>query len=102
MIENLKFEVTNYLKELYNPKGVAHSGNGDDDDGGGGKEKDLEVTPSCQLRKTRHHYFIIVGHFEQTKRLCILGGNPISSRNHFSFILKSNHMLYNHDMKTWL
>ena len=54
MIENLKFEVTNYLKELYSPRGVAHSGNGDDDDGGGGKEKDLEVTPSFQLRKTRH------------------------------------------------
>ena len=34
--------------------------------------------------------------------MCILGANPISSRNHFSFILKSNHMLYNHEMKTWL
>ena len=28
--------------------------------------------------------------------------NLISLRNGFSFILKSNHMLYNHEMKTWL
>ena len=49
--------------------------------------------------KTGHFYIIIIGHFEQTKRICILGVNPISSRNHFSFILKSNHMLYNHDIE---
>ena len=55
LAEDLKLEVTNYSRELYGPRGVAHLGGGDDDDGGGGgKEEDLEATPSYQPRKRRH------------------------------------------------
>ena len=54
---NLKLEVTNYLRELYGPRGEAHPGSGDDDDDyyGGGEEEDSEATPSYQPRKRRHH-----------------------------------------------
>ena len=47
MAGNLKLEVTNYSRNLYGPRGVAHlgSGGGDDNDDGGEKE-DLEVTSS--------------------------------------------------------
>ena len=45
---NLKLEVTNYSRELYGPRGMAHPGGGD-----GGKE-DSEVTPSYQPRKRQH------------------------------------------------
>ena len=56
MAGNLKLEVTNYLRELYSPRGVAHPGSGGDDDGGGGgEEEDSKATPSYQLRKRRHH-----------------------------------------------
>ena len=51
-------KVTNYLRELYNPRGVAHPGDGggDDDGGGGGEEEeeDSKATPSYQLGKRRH------------------------------------------------
>jgi len=50
---NLKLEVTNYSRELYGPRGMAHPGGGDDDDDDSGEE-DLEATPSYQLRKRRH------------------------------------------------
>ena len=54
---NLKLEATNYLRELYGPRGVAYLGSGgdDDDDDDVGDEEDLEVTPSYQPRKRRHH-----------------------------------------------
>jgi len=42
---NLKLVVTNYSRELYSPRGMAHLGGGDDDDIGG-EEEDSEVTPS--------------------------------------------------------
>ena len=45
LAENLKLEVTNYLRDLYGPRGAAHPGSGDDDDGGRKKE-DSEATPS--------------------------------------------------------
>ena len=44
LAENLKLEVTNYLRELYNPGGAAHPGGGGDDDGG--EEEDSKATPS--------------------------------------------------------
>ena len=49
--------MTNYLRELYGLRGVAHPGGGgdDDDDGGDGDEEDLEGTSSYQPRKRRHH-----------------------------------------------
>ena len=53
LARNLKLEVTNYSRDLYDLGGVAHPGGGDDDDGG--KEEDSEVTPIYQLRKRRHH-----------------------------------------------
>ena len=45
LARNLKLEVTKYSRQLYGPRGLAYSGNGDDDDndGGGG---DSETTPS--------------------------------------------------------
>ena len=53
---NLKLEATNYLRELYGPRGVAYLGSGgDDDDDDVGDEKDLEVTPSYQPTKRQHH-----------------------------------------------
>ena len=56
LAENLKLEVTNYLRELYGPRGAAHPGDdNDDDDGDGNKEEDSKATPSYQLRKRRHH-----------------------------------------------
>ena len=57
LVRNLKLEVTNYLRELYGLRGVAHPGSGgdDDDDGGDGDEEDLEATSSYQPRKRRHH-----------------------------------------------
>ena len=54
LVGNLKLEVTNYLRELYGPRGVAHLGGGDDDDDGG-DEEDSKVTPSYQPRKRQHH-----------------------------------------------
>ena len=54
LAKNLKLEVTNYLRDLYGPRGVAHPVSGDDDDGGSKKE-DSEATPSYQTRKRRHH-----------------------------------------------
>ena len=51
---NLKLEVTNYSRSLYNPGGATHPGSGDDDDDGGDKE-DSKVTPSYQPRKRWHH-----------------------------------------------
>ena len=52
MVGNLKLEVTNYLRELYGPRGAAHpSGDNDDDDGDGDEEEDLKATPSYQPRK---------------------------------------------------
>ena len=45
LVRNLKLEVTNYLRELYGLRGVAHPGGGGDDDGGGGEEEDSEATP---------------------------------------------------------
>ena len=43
-------EVTNYSRNLYGPRGVAHLGSGgdddDDDDDDNGENEDLEVTPS--------------------------------------------------------
>ncbi|KAK9984082.1 hypothetical protein SO802_033607 [Lithocarpus litseifolius] len=56
---NLKLEVTNYSRELYNPGGVAlPSGGGDDDGGGGGggggEEEDSEATPSYKSRKRQN------------------------------------------------
>ena len=58
--ENLQLKVTNYSKELYGPKRVAHPGedvdnDDDDDDDDGDEEEDSEVTLSYQLRKRRHH-----------------------------------------------
>ena len=50
--------MTNYLRELYAPRGVAYLGSGgddDDDDDDVGDEEDLEVTPSYQPTKRRHH-----------------------------------------------
>ena len=40
--------MTNYSRNLYGPRGVAHLGSGgdDDDDGGGGEKEDSEATPS--------------------------------------------------------
>ena len=57
LVRNLKLEVTNYLRELYGLRGVAHLGGGgdDDDDGGDGDEEDLEATSCYQPRKRRHH-----------------------------------------------
>ena len=43
MAENLKLKVTNYLRELYGPRGAAHLGGGD-----GGEEEDLDMTPSLR------------------------------------------------------
>ena len=59
MVGNFKFEVTNYLSDLYGPGGATHLGCGgddddDDDDDGGGEEEDSEATPSYQPRKRRH------------------------------------------------
>ena len=53
-------KVTNYSKELYGPRRVAHPGedvdnDDDDDDDDGDEEEDSEVTLSYQLRKRRHH-----------------------------------------------
>ena len=53
LARNLKLEVTNYSRELYSPRGVAHLGSGDDDDDDD-DEKDSEETPSYCLRKRRH------------------------------------------------
>ena len=53
LARNLKLEMTNYLRELYSPGGVAYLGGGDDDDDD--DEKDSEATPSYRLRKRRHH-----------------------------------------------
>lgn len=56
MAGNPKLEVTNYLRNLYGPRGVAHSGDGDDvDDDDGAEEEDLEVTLSYQSRKRRYY-----------------------------------------------
>ena len=55
LVGNLKLEVTNYLRELYGPRGAAHPGGGADDDDDGGEEEDSEVTPSYQPRKRWHH-----------------------------------------------
>ena len=47
MAGNLKLEVTNYSRNLYGPRGVAHLGSGgDDDDDDGGEKEDSEATPS--------------------------------------------------------
>ena len=40
---NLKLEVTNYSRSLYDPGGAAHLGGGDDD---GSDEEDSKATPS--------------------------------------------------------
>ena len=49
-------KVTNYSKELYGPKRVAHPGEDvDNDDDDGDEEEDSVVTLSYQLRKRRHH-----------------------------------------------
>ena len=56
-------KVTNYSKELYGPRRVAHPGedvdndddDDDDDDDDGDEKEDSEVTLSYQLRKRRHH-----------------------------------------------
>ena len=62
LVGNLKLEVTNYLRDLYGPKGAAHSSGGDDDDDDNDDddddddgEEDLEATPSYQPRKRRLH-----------------------------------------------
>ena len=55
--------MTNYSKELYGPRRVAHPGedvdndddDDDDDDDDGDEKEDSEVTLSYQLRKRRHH-----------------------------------------------
>ena len=62
---NLKVEVTNNLRNLYGPGGMAHPGGGDDDDedddddddddDDGGEKEDLKATPSYQPRKRQHH-----------------------------------------------
>ena len=55
LAENLKLEVTNYLRELYGPRGAAHPGDdNDDDDSDGDEEEDSEATPSYQPRKRQH------------------------------------------------
>ena len=54
LVGNLKLKVTNYLKESYGSKGVAHLGGGDDDDDDSGEEEDSEATPSYQPRKRWH------------------------------------------------
>ena len=54
MVGNLKLEVTNYLRELYGPRGAAHPSGGADDDDDGGEEEDSEVTPSYQPRKGQY------------------------------------------------
>ena len=54
LAKNLKLDVTNYMRELYGPRGVAHpsgGGDDDDDDDDGGEEEDSEATPSYQPRK---------------------------------------------------
>ena len=54
LVGKLKLKVTNYLKEPYGSRGVAHLGGGDDDDDDGGEEEDSEATPSYQPRKRWH------------------------------------------------
>ena len=49
---NLKLEVTQYLKDLYDLGGLAYPDNDDDDDDDGGGE-DSEVTPSHRPKKRR-------------------------------------------------
>ena len=56
---NLKVEVTNNLRNLYGPGGMAHPGGGDDDDDddddNGGEKEDSKATPSYQPRKRQHY-----------------------------------------------
>ena len=56
---NLKLEMTNYSRSLYNLGRAAHPSGGDDDDNDddddGGDEEDSEATPSYQSWKRRHH-----------------------------------------------
>ena len=55
LVGNLKFEVTDYSRELYSHGGVAHLGGGDDDDDyDNGEEEDSEATPSYRSRKRQH------------------------------------------------
>ena len=54
LVGNLKLEVTNYSRSLYDPRGVAYlgsGGGGGDDNDDGGDEEDLKTTPSYQPRK---------------------------------------------------
>ena len=55
MARNLKLELANYSRYLYNTRGMAHPSSGDDDDEDGGNEEDSEATPSYQPRMRRHH-----------------------------------------------
>ena len=48
--------MTNYLRELYGPGGVAHpSDDDDDDDEEEEEEEEEEATPSYRSRKRWHH-----------------------------------------------
>ena len=55
LVGNLKLEVTNYLGDLYGPRGAAHSGGADDDDDDDSGEEDSEATPNYRPRKRRLH-----------------------------------------------
>ena len=64
--------MTNYSRELYGPRGVAHPGGGDDDDEDGGDEEDSKATPAINqgrggtidylqfktYRHTTHSFFL--------------------------------------------
>ena len=52
LARDLKLEVTQYSKDLYDPEELAYPSNDDGDDDGDGGE-DSEATPSYQPRKRR-------------------------------------------------
>ena len=47
--------MTNYLRELCGPGGVAHPSDDDDDDEEEEEEEEEEATPSYRSRKRWHH-----------------------------------------------
>ena len=72
LARNLKLEVANYLRYLYNTRGTAHPSDGDDDDEDSGNEEDSEATPNYQPRMRRHHWLPAVKTYMHTTHSCFL------------------------------